>query len=461
MQRQPSLNAEQYPRTVSNPLLPQSIGSLNLPRRNFPPYAFGLGGVAIRLPNRSETMPAVARPIIHRKGVAMTQLTPSCQQIALATVLLVMVTPAFAEDGPASVPSLTIGSAAPSLDIEHWVQNGNGAFDPVTTFVKDHVYVVEFWATWCGPCVASLPHLAALQEEYTDKQVQIISITAEDPKTVDDFLDREVRGEDEKTYRELTAAYCLTSDPDRSCDTDYMEATEQRGIPTAFIVGKDGHIEWIGHPMSMDEPLASIVNSTWDRERFATEFEQLKRVRQAYNTGLRGKAVDAIESLRDLAATTELDSVKNSIQQAISQIQKKLTIDSLKSSEPSLAELEQQLAAADTRELFRIVGQIGQLLTRERKAIVKYDEVVSTMLGGLEKRFNGENNDQMIAKIYANAARLADSPERGAARIEEFLKTYDGPASPLLKHVADSLRNSASGDAESDETVVTGSGLEF
>ena len=124
-------------------------------------------------------------------------------------------------------------------------------------------------------------------------------------------------------------------------------------------------------------------------------------------------------------------------------------------------ELEQQLAAADTRELFWIVGQIGQLLTRERKAIVKYDEVVSTMLGGLEKRFNGETNDQMIAKIYANAARLADSPERGAARIEEFLKTYDGPASPLLKHVADSLRKSASGDAESDETVVTGSGLEF
>jgi hypothetical protein len=42
---------------------------------------------------------------------------------------------------------LTIGSKAPSLDVEHWVSDGNGAFKPVTAFQPGKVYVVEFWAT--------------------------------------------------------------------------------------------------------------------------------------------------------------------------------------------------------------------------------------------------------------------------------------------------------------------------
>ena len=144
---------------------------------------------------------------------------------------------------------LTIGSEAPALDVEHWVQNGNGKFEPVTKFAPGKVYVVEFWATWCGPCVQSMPHLAALQTEYADKGVQIVSISDEDLDTVQEFLDREIRGAAEppgeedgedtekQTYRNLTSAYCLTTDPDQSSYQDYMQAAAQAGIPTASIVG--------------------------------------------------------------------------------------------------------------------------------------------------------------------------------------------------------------------------------
>ena len=393
---------------------------------------------------------------IHSKGIGMTGFTAFRWQILLLIVLIGSTTPALCEDDSNATPSLTIGSAAPPLIIENWVQDGNGAFEPVTTFSKSHVYVVEFWATWCGPCVASMPHLAELQGEYSDKQVQIISITTEDLKTVEAFLDRNVRGDDEKTYRELTAAYCLTSDPDRSCYADYMEAAQQQGIPTAFIVGKDGHIEWIGHPNRLDEPLGSIVDSTWDRDLFAAEFEFTKPIEQAFNDGMRGSTADAIESLKKLADTTDLDSVEDQIQQAIGFLQKKLVMDSLKdnlrSSEPDFTKLERQLVAATSKELPWVVSQIGQLVTKEREAITKYDEVVSTMLDILEKRFGGEDGDELISQIYANVATLIESPEQAASRIEGFLKTYNGPASPLLKHVADSFRKSAEGGSESSET---------
>ena len=51
-----------------------------------------------------------------------------------------------------------------------------------------------------------------------------------------------------------------------------MQAAGQNGIPTAFLVGKTGLIEWIGHPMTMDKPLAQVVAGDWDRSAFAEQF---------------------------------------------------------------------------------------------------------------------------------------------------------------------------------------------
>jgi thiol-disulfide isomerase/thioredoxin len=168
------------------------------------------------------------------------------------------------------------------------VQNGNGQFEPVKRFAPGNVYVVEFWATWCGPCIQSMPHLAELQKEYANQGVQIISVSDEDLETVEGFLDRDVRGratdgEDEtqpRTYRDLTSAYCLTTDPDGSAYADYMQAAGRGGIPNAFIVGKDAKIEWIGHPMEMDEPLRAVVTDSWDREAYIEQLKRQEKVEQ-------------------------------------------------------------------------------------------------------------------------------------------------------------------------------------
>ncbi len=164
---------------------------------------------------------------------------------------------------------LGIGSKAPSLDIENWLQDGGGKFKQVTDFEDGKVYVVEFWATWCGPCISSMPHLAELQNQYRDT-VQIISVSDESVDEVKDLMGKE-HPQAGKTFEEITSAYSLTTDPDRSVHEAYMEAANQNGIPTAFIVGKKGLIEWIGHPGNMDEPLESVVNDSWDREAFKEE----------------------------------------------------------------------------------------------------------------------------------------------------------------------------------------------
>ena len=180
----------------------------------------------------------------------------------------------------AAQPDLTIGSKAPQLDVETWMQDGNGFFDHTSKFEKDKVYVVEFWATWCGPCIMSMPHLAELQNQYRGQGVQIISVTNEDTETVQGLLDKK-HPEEGKTFEEITAAWSVVSDPDESVSDDYMRASGQTGIPTAFVVGKTGRVEWIGHPASMDAPLEAIVNDDWDMVKFKEQFEYENKMQEA------------------------------------------------------------------------------------------------------------------------------------------------------------------------------------
>ena len=52
---------------------------------------------------------------------------------------------------------LTIGDPAPSIKTAKWLKG-----TPLPTFEKGKLYVIEFWATWCHPCIENIPHLTEL-----------------------------------------------------------------------------------------------------------------------------------------------------------------------------------------------------------------------------------------------------------------------------------------------------------
>jgi thiol-disulfide isomerase/thioredoxin len=138
-----------------------------------------------------------------------------------------------------------IGDKAAPLTIKNWVKGS-----AVDVLDGKNIYVVEFWATWCGPCRSSIPHLTELQQKYKDKKIVFVGISDEEQETVTPFV------------KQMGAKmnYLVACDNDRHTHDGYMKAYGQSGIPTAFIVGKDGKILWLGHPMGdLEETLDEIV----------------------------------------------------------------------------------------------------------------------------------------------------------------------------------------------------------
>ncbi len=163
---------------------------------------------------------------------------------------------------------LRIGDTAPKPALAE-ILKGKTDF---VAFPEDNVTVMEFWATWCGPCKAGMPHLSEVQKEYADKGVTIIGVSREEPKVVKDFLAKPEW--DEKT------GYTIALDEDSKTNESYMKAAKQNGIPCAFIVDQKGRVAWIGHPMTMDEPLKQIVAGEWDIEKARIDFENREKVAQ-------------------------------------------------------------------------------------------------------------------------------------------------------------------------------------
>ena len=69
----------------------------------------------------------------------------------------------------AGEPTLKVGDPAPKLQTGKWIQG-----EPVTTFKEGKAYLIEFWATWCPPCRASIPHLNEIHNKYKEQGLVVI-----------------------------------------------------------------------------------------------------------------------------------------------------------------------------------------------------------------------------------------------------------------------------------------------
>ncbi|WP_407175736.1 TlpA disulfide reductase family protein [Bradyrhizobium sp. STM 3562] len=151
---------------------------------------------------------------------------------------------------------LRMDSPAPPMKVENWLRG-----QPLTTFESGKIYIVEFWATWCGPCVAAMPHLIQLQETHKHAGVEVIGIAAaEQAETVE-----EARTKLETWLNEnfSNLNYRIGFDLTGEMNKLWMEASFSVGIPTSFVLDRDGRIAFIGHPGQLNDVLPKVLDGSW------------------------------------------------------------------------------------------------------------------------------------------------------------------------------------------------------
>ena len=157
---------------------------------------------------------------------------------------------ASAAKAPAAGPTLKMGDAAPEFKASVWHKGG-----PVK-IEADKTYIVECWATWCGPCIAVFPHLSELAKANEGK-VTVIGVNVWEKKKPDEvkaFVDKQG---DKMSYN-------VAADEDNYISNNWLKAAGRNGIPCAFVVTK-GKIAWIGHPAGLDQKLLdSVIDGTFD-----------------------------------------------------------------------------------------------------------------------------------------------------------------------------------------------------
>ncbi|SMC60906.1 TlpA disulfide reductase family protein [Pedobacter nyackensis] len=161
------------------------------------------------------------------------------KQLLVITGLWICSIPIYAQR------SIKIGDKAPEISVKHWLKG-----EPIKNFENGKVYVVEFWATWCKPCIELMPHLGELARQYKDK-VQVIGIN---------ILDRTPKDKIASFVREMgdKIDYTVGLD-DGTMSENWFISSGSTGIPTSFIVDQQGKIAWYGNS-GLDVMLAKVLN---------------------------------------------------------------------------------------------------------------------------------------------------------------------------------------------------------
>lgn len=196
---------------------------------------------------------------------------------------------------------LRVGDKAPTLSIHWWIKGS-----PVLAFKRNNIYVIEFGATWCGPCRAHIPHLKELANKYKDR-ITVVNVyiweNGQLPSADSSYI-RRIRN----IVQNLNegALYSVGIDgPLQNTALNWMTAAQLTAVPKSFIVDQNGIITWIGEPDELDAVLEKVVAGKFNSpeqaqgQKLQNELinQKLTLIWTWRNDGKFGKAVNSLDSL--------------------------------------------------------------------------------------------------------------------------------------------------------------------
>lgn len=323
---------------------------------------------------------------------------------------------------------LRIGDQAPMPHLAR-ILKGDTEFEP---FPEGGVTVMEFWATWCGPCRAGMPHISELQEKYADRDVTIVGVTREKPEVVEAFLAKPEW--DDKTR------YTMALDDEGRTSTAYMKAANRNGIPCAFIVDQEGRVAWIGHPMTMDQPLAKIVAGDWDVMEARKEYEEAQRSQQVM--------MQVRRSMMDAQRTGDYTDAIKTLDRAMKQMPGNRDLEMMRfkmmigpAADPEGYEIGWKLFKAN-RDDAMMLNEIAWYVLDD--ASVGDRDLVFAMAVAKAANEAAGGNDAAILDTLARAYFEQGDVDTAIKYQEKAVGKADGPMADQLRKVLEQYRAAAS-----------------
>lgn len=163
---------------------------------------------------------------------------------------------------------------APRLKVSQWLQGQRTALKG-----PGRIFLVEVWATWCGPCLQTMPHLVELQKRHGDR-LQVVAISDEDAGTVGAFLKRH-------DWNPISVAV----DPEGHTLGALKARFGIPGIPKTFAI-QDNKVIWHGHPNELNMVLPAMLAGQWTPQSMRA-LEDVKKRAGGWVDGLRaGRGLD-------------------------------------------------------------------------------------------------------------------------------------------------------------------------
>lgn len=124
--------------------------------------------------------------------------------------------------------------------------------EPYLQKSNDTVYLVNFWATWCGPCIKELPAIKSVEQKYADKKFRVLLVSLDFPKELTSRLEPFIKS------KNITSDVFLLNDPNQNRWIDKVDTNWSGEIPFTLIYGKQFR-ESYSQTFTFEE-LDSIIN---------------------------------------------------------------------------------------------------------------------------------------------------------------------------------------------------------
>jgi len=288
---------------------------------------------------------------------------------------------------------------------------------------KGHIIVVDFWATWCGPCMAEAPHMVQVNKKYSERGLQFVGVSED--KTIDPIA---------PVVREKGFTWPMMFDEGGRTGGVWGV----NSIPRVFVIGPEGSVLWTGGPSGLDAALVDAFKNHPPRYVDAKVLAEATAIADKVEAALKeGGSTAAIKQLASIPADARIDDDFAARMSGIEKQVEEFAAKAMADIDPLIENKQYKEAAAKLGELTRTLGSLQAGAAAKKKlADLMANPEVKTQFETAQKNKAAEDeiaiakrlktdgkDDQAYLKFKAVAATFAGTPSGDEAK--EAVATYE------------------------------------